>query len=143
MNFLGSRSPFLKDAGQLSPGPVLAQAWLIMLSLPELAFAEVMDKEPSLAMVCSVGVLCAGAGFLVSRFKPVLLVAVIPVALILATSQLFEVNDPHVGEAIRNEAGYLYILSSYVQPVLVFVAIVVGISMRRAKLSSNARKGTS
>ena len=95
--------------------------------LPEGAFAEVMDKEPSLLQVAGWGI---GLGAIMfgllykGRLIPALLVLLL--AADFFYSLYLEITDRHVGPAILKEAGEIYIINFWAMVVLDIVALVVG-----------------
>jgi hypothetical protein len=98
--------------------------------LPAIAYAEVLDKEFSFSTVLlwtALGVLVV---FFSARFKPVVLAAAMPVLVGFFALHLPELLDPQVGNAIRSEAGPLYILLSWVGPALICGALIMGLILR-------------
>jgi hypothetical protein len=104
---------------------------------PVLVQAEVMDKEPSFFAVLILGLFGALLVFLAARFKPWLLLVLLPVVATLIYLQLSELVDPFVGPAIAAEAGRLYIVISWAAPVLVFAGCSAGFVWRRRNVKVN------
>jgi hypothetical protein len=73
--------------------------------LPCIASAEVMDKEPSLAALWGRAVALGVVGFLAWRVHWALGAAASSIAMVIVGSFLWELNDPYIGPAIRDEAG--------------------------------------
>ena len=75
--------------------------------------AEVMDKEPGFLGIWlplfSLGVL----GFFLARIRWWAGLAVLPAVAFFSFRLLSELYDPHVGPAIREEAGLSYVLQVY------------------------------
>jgi hypothetical protein len=101
------------------------------------AHAEVMDKEPSLLQNVLWGVASSALCFLAARFKPWLLLLVVPVPAFYFLALFSELRDPFVGPDILKEAGTVYVYSGYGLGVLVLVSIFVGLWWRAAKAQHN------
>jgi hypothetical protein len=95
---------------------------------------EVMDKEPSLLAVWTVSLLLGVGGLLLSKQKYWLPLVALAVALFFAGGHISELNDRSVGPQIIREAGYSYVVQSYVA-----LAIAVALPLIGAIL--NWRKG--
>jgi hypothetical protein len=104
---------------------------------PALGHAEVMDKEFSLFTVILWGVFGGLLVFFAARFKPWLLLVLLPVVGSFFYLQLSELVDPYVGPAIATEAGRLYIFISWAAPVLVLVSGSAGFVWRRLNVKVN------
>ncbi|MFS1438887.1 hypothetical protein [Shewanella sp. 10N.286.48.A6] len=100
---------------------------VILLLFPLSAYAEVMDKEPSLFLVILLGVFGSVATLLTARFKPILLLIVAPLFLIYFSALLVEINDPFVGPAILKEAGSFYVNSAYFFTCFIVLSIPLGL----------------
>jgi hypothetical protein len=74
---------------------------------------EVMDKELSLPFIWVYFGIIGVAGFLLARKHPAFLVLIIPLWLLVAPLHISEINDPFVGKDILREAGYSYVVQSY------------------------------
>ena len=77
----------------------IAVAW----TLP--AYAEVMDKEPSVPMIWGAATVCSILGFIAARFKPALMVGTGAIAALYLGGVIAEIKDPTIGKAILEEAG--------------------------------------
>jgi hypothetical protein len=102
----------------------------IIALCPLFAYAEVMDKEHSLFTIlvwCAFGAVAAA---LAARYRPWLLLLVLPSVGFFFAGQLVEVLDPFVGPAMATEAGVLYIVVSWVAPVLVLLGGGIGLFFR-------------
>jgi CHASE2 domain-containing sensor protein len=95
-----------------------------------LAFFEVMDKEPSLLMIWIASLLLGIGGLFLSRFKWWLGLIVIGVALVSALAQIQELHDPFVGPVIVREAGYGYVLQSYLASAIAVLMPSIGLVLR-------------
>lgn len=117
----------------------MARLTLLVLLLVAfgLAHAEVMDKEPSLMQNIVWGLVSSALCLFVARFKPWLLLVVVPLPAFYFLSLLSEIHDPFVGPAMLNEAGKLYIYSGYGLGVLVLASIFVGLWWRAVKAQHN------
>lgn len=104
---------------------------------PVLVQAEVMDKEPSFFVILILALFGALLAFLTARFKPWLLLVLLPVVGALTYLQLSELIDPVVGPAIAAEAGRLYVIISWAAPVLVFAGYSAGFIWRRRNVKVN------
>lgn len=110
---------------------VMKKLFFLFGLLPAAVHAEVMDKEASLLMVWSTALVIALLCFGAARFRPWLLLLAVPVAAILAAGQLSEVTDPYVGPVILQEAGSVYVTSSWAAPFVAFLGVVAGLWFRR------------
>ena len=109
---------------------------LILSMLPLTVSAEVMDKEtPALFLWLWVFV-APVAALLTARYRPWLLLLVLPVPILFFTGQLLEVTDPQVGPAILSEAGLPYVVGSWVGPVLLVTSVLAGFLWRRRSRSA-------
>ena len=80
---------------------------------PALASAEVMDKEPTLLSLWSSALLLGVVGFFAWRRNVNLGAIATLAAAVRVWGFHFELTDPHVGSAIRQEAGHGYVLQAY------------------------------
>ena len=108
----------------------------LILLLPEIAHAEVMDKEPSLLAVWGVALIAAVAMFVAARFRPWLLVIVVPLPVLFSYGLLAEVTDQFVGPAVLREAGNVYIVSAWVAPLIAVGGALFGWWLRRRYASA-------
>lgn len=99
----------------------------ILLLLPTAAFAEVMDKEFSLA---EIGMATLAASILVyigaRRRSLVLLTLGGLTAGVFLIAHFSELLDPHILNAIAREAGAHYIVASLSAPILIVAAGLAG-----------------
>jgi hypothetical protein len=103
----------------------IAMAW----TLP--AYAEVMDKEPSVPMIWGAATVCSALGFIAARFKPVLVVGTGVLAVLLLGGVVAEINDKTIGQAIIKEAGKSYPIQAYAAIAVVILAHVTGLALRQ------------
>ena len=108
----------------------------LILLLPEIAHAEVMDKEPSLLSVWGMALIAGVAMFAAARFRPWLLVVVVPLAALFSYGLLAEVTDQFVGPAILREAGNVYIASTWLAPLVAVGGALLGWWLRRRYTSA-------
>lgn len=103
----------------------IAVAW----TLP--AYAEVMDKEPSVPMIWGAATICSILGFVAARFKPALMVGTGMLAAIFLGGVVAEINDQTIGKAIIKEAGNSYPFHAYVAVAVVIMAHATGLALRK------------
>jgi len=108
---------------------ILAAFIVLMWTLP--AYAEVMDKEPSMLMIWGAVTACSALGLIAARFKPVLVVITGLLAVLYFGEIVAEINDQTIGKAIINEAGNSYPLHAYAAAAVVILAHVAGLALRR------------
>lgn len=77
---------------------------------PSIAWAEVMDKEPSLAFLWSIATASAIVAVVAGRISPWFALLSVPLPLVYGLAVLFEFIDPYVGLAIAREGGVSYIV---------------------------------
>ena len=79
---------------------------------------EVMDKELSLEFIWLFFPIAGIIGFFLTRKHPAFLFLylflVFPFVSIFAVLHISEINDPFVGKDIIREAGYSYVVQSYI-----------------------------
>ena len=124
---------------------ICIQALLIFLliNIPQQAFAEVMDKEPSLFAIWGYALICSLMCFLIGQYKWWLPIIILPIALFLPFGMVIETLDPHVRHAIINKAGWSYVLQVYVATFLVLLSLITGVMMGRRKISTIKSKSES
>ena len=110
-----------------------ALAIILAAVFPAPAWAEVMDKEFALPIVAAVGLVGAVAAFAAGRWMPWALTVVAPATAVFFFMHLSELLDPHVGPAVLREAGRLYVGISCAFPLLVIVALIAGLRLRRGR----------
>ncbi|MDO8286008.1 MAG: hypothetical protein Q7T69_13445 [Rhodoferax sp.] len=104
--------------------------FLATFLLPTLARAEVLDKEFSLSTLLAVAVVGAIVAFLVARRQPWALAGLLPIIGMFFGMHLSELLDPFVGPAMALEGGKIYVIASWVSPLVVVAAAVVGYVLR-------------
>lgn len=109
----------------------MSQALLLVALLPAIAHAEVMDKEFSLGVVVAWALLGSVGCFASARYRPRLLLLPLILTGGFFAGQLSEVLDPHVGPAIWNEGGLIYVIASWAGPVGLVLAVSLGLFGRR------------
>ncbi|SRR6266542_1750855 len=109
---------------------------------PFAVVAEVMDKEPSVALICLAAVLLAVSGFAAGRYRPKALFLIVPLSLLGSYAVLVELRDPFVEKAIRAEAGSPYVLGVYLAVFLALLAPVAGLWVRRHEREQPGRSLT-
>jgi len=100
-------------------------------------YAEVMDKEPTVAANWMTALAGGGAAVIAWRWRWWLGAAVSAFALALVYTMYLEITDPSVGPAIRQEAGQSYITQYYwsaaVAVALHMIAAYSGLKARRER----------
>src|SRR5205085_6090097 len=109
---------------------------------PGNAFAEVMDKEPTLTTTWMWALVGGAAGYLAWQFRWWLGLGANLVLAPFFVGLCFEFQDSSVGPDILREAGAGYIRWSYCAVAVFFVLQLAGI-WRRRSLSSTGRWGSS
>lgn len=104
---------------------------LLLMLLPAIAGAEVMDNVGSLSLVWSWGVGLTAAGYMAGRYRPWLLVGVFLLLLVFFGALISDVTSTDIGPAIQNEAGSFYIGSVWTFPFLVVISAALGARSRR------------
>jgi len=88
---------------------------------------EVMDKELSLSFIWIYFGSIAIGGFFLVRKHPAFLLLVVPLWLLAAPLHFWELNDEYVGPHILQEAGYTYIIQSYIAMIIGAVLPLIGL----------------
>lgn len=98
---------------------------------------EVMDKELPLEFIWLFFPIAGIVGFLLARKHPAFLFLVFPFVFLFAFLHISELNAPFVGEAIIREAGYSYVVQSYIAifigTVLPFLGVFAWLRRRHKK----------
>ena len=89
-------------------------------------FFEVMDKELSLVQIWTYSLVLGVGGFFLAKYRYWLLVVVLAIVALLSWSHLSELHDPFVGPDIVREAGYTYVVQSYVALAIASVLPLIG-----------------
>ena len=118
---------------------IYSQALLILLFIhtPQTAFAEVMDKEPSLFAIWGYALIGSLVCFMSGQYKWWLPIVIFPISIFFPLGIVIETLDPHVGSAILNEVGRSYGLQAYAATFLVLLSLITGIIMGRKKISKS------
>lgn len=91
---------------------------------------EVMDKELSISMIWGVCLFFGAIGFFLARKNPLFLLFMLPLLPIVYSYSSFiisEINDPFVGPDIIREAGYSYVVQSYLSMAIAIALPILGI----------------
>lgn len=94
---------------------------------------EVMDKEPSLLRIFFLFIGLGVVGFLICKRWPVLWLVFVPLLSLCAVGEVLELNDPYLGEAIKQEAGMAYVIGTYVFMVAGLLLPIAGSYLGRMK----------
>ncbi len=103
---------------------------------PFAVVAEVMDKEPSAALIWFTAVLLAVGGFAAARYRPKALILIVPICLVAVLAVLAELRDPFVGTAMSAEAGTPFVPGTYLAILLVLLAPIIGLWARHRERSA-------
>ncbi|MCU1288285.1 MAG: hypothetical protein JWN60_514 [Acidobacteria bacterium] len=94
-----------------------------------------MDKELSLEFIWLFFPIAGIIGFLLARKHPAFLFLIIPFVFMFAWLHVSEINDPFVGKDIIREAGYSYVVQSYIAisigTILPFLGVFAWVWRRR------------
>jgi hypothetical protein len=114
----------------------------VVALFPGLAWAEVMDKEPTLADLWTRALLIGVVGFFAWRRHLALGSFATLIAAASVWSFLLELTDPWVGPAIATEAGRGYVVQAYLGMLACAALHLAGVASllrrRRARGSANA-----
>lgn len=111
--------------------------FVLLLAVFGSAHAEVMDKEPALIENILWGLVSSVLCLFAARFKPWLLLVVVPLPALYFLNLVSEIRDPFVGPAILKEAGEFYIYSGYGLGILILASILVGLGWSVVKVRHN------
>lgn len=109
---------------------------LIIGVFPSVVAAEVMDKEYTLAQIWIVSIAGAACSFALCRWRAWLVFILFPLAFLLPSVVIRELWDPYIGPAIVREAGYGYVIQSYMAALLVIVGHTSGVVLWFRRRSS-------
>jgi hypothetical protein len=113
-------------------------ALIIMLLSPNVAWAEVMDKEFSLATVLACGLAGVLGCYAAARWFPWALAVVFPAVAIFFLAHLSELTSPDVGPAMVEEAALVYVTVSWLLPLIVVAALIFGLrTQHRVQMQPN------
>jgi len=105
----------------------------LLLVLTGPAWAEVMDKEPTLSEIWWSGAMSAAFAWLLGRRSPWLgWLALIPLG--PALGALLECYDRFVGPAILHEAGSGYVVQAHLAVTFPLLAFLVGLGSRPGRI---------
>jgi hypothetical protein len=104
--------------------------FVLALSLPTAAFAEVMDKEASLGEIWLWACLGAVAGYFATRRHKFLAIVTLPLSLLIPLKTILEIHTPDVGPSIIQEAGMTYVVQAYLALSLVLLAHILGLARK-------------
>ena len=110
----------------------------VVLFLPGRCFAEVMDKEPSLAAIWTTALALAIMGYGLSRYRIWVGAVGLVVAGLIVWAHIEELLDPYVAPAIRQEAGRSYFIQSYIAWAVALIFPLAGLIHKRFVTPSNS-----
>jgi hypothetical protein len=105
--------------------------WLLLLLIPLTAHAEVMDKEPSLAVLSWSALIACTLSYFAARRAPWTLFAVLPASAAWFGSSAWETLSPDVGPAILAEAGMFRFAVPWVGLAAIVLFTALGLWRRR------------
>lgn len=108
----------------------------MLLLAPTAAVAEVSDKVPSLGEIWGIATVAALALLLAARYRPWLLGAALPMALLWFGALLTEIHSADVGPALVREQGVQFVVWADLVGALMIAACIAGWVWRR-----RARRG--
>ena len=97
-----------------------------LLLLPSLAWAEVMDKEPTIESLWARALVFGVVGLLAWRRSPRWGLGALLLSLLFVWGFYFELTDPFVGPDILHEAGNGYVSGAYLSFWVCAVLHVLG-----------------
>jgi hypothetical protein len=89
-----------------------------------------MDKEPSLFQVWVVSLILGVGGFFLARHRYWLSLFALAIALLLTWVHISELHDSAVGPDIVREAGYSYVVQSYIAIAIALMLPLIGAIMK-------------
>jgi hypothetical protein len=98
---------------------------------PVILFVQVMDNEPTLLAVWGAALVLGLVGFAATRFRRWLVLPALGAIGFVAWSQLGQLTDPVVGQAIIQKAGQGYLVQACAAVALAVVLAVVGLVPKR------------
>ncbi len=119
-------------------------SFLFSLVITRVAYAEVMDKEPSLFSIWVWAFLGSAIGLFLATRRRWLAAVSFPIVMFRPFQAIFEFWDPFVGPAIIKEAGIGYGIQAYCAAAVVIVAHAAGIyfgTKRRRRASQQHSQG--
>ena len=93
---------------------------------------EVMDKEPSLRVIWGGAAALGLIGYAAVRFRRWLVLPSLALIAIAIWIQLGDLLDPHIGPAIMQQAGLLYVGQACAAAALAVILCVLGLAPKRA-----------
>jgi len=106
---------------------------LIFLAFPVAAYAEVSDKMATVAQLWAQGIIVAIVLLLLVRWSTWFSILALMVIALFGFSTYETFTDPYIGQAILNEQGIPYMLSSYGSVALMLVGYLAGILLNLRK----------
>lgn len=97
------------------------------------AIFEVMDKEPTVLQNYLFFISIGGAAYLLSRYRYWLTLIALPTLLFFVWLHVSELNDPFIGADIVREAGYSYVVHSYVAMAIAVALSLIGVFTGRQR----------
>ena len=104
---------------------------LIILTIPEISFAEVSDKVPSITRLWCSGLLSGLIGCFAIRKRIWVGLVVAVISLFIAFVHYSVLSDPHVGQAVIQEQGKMYVFSVYGSIFTMVIPLILGIIINK------------
>ena len=98
---------------------------------------EVMDKEPSLVEIWITTLILGVGGFFLVKYRYWFLPVVLAIATLLAWAHHSELRDPSVGPDIIREAGYNYVVHSYLAMAITLLLPIIGAIVKWKRRTSS------
>ena len=116
----------------------------VLALMPNIGWAEVMDKEPSVVQLWGIGLIWGLVGLLAWRWRVLAGVAATLLGVPLVWAFQWELTDPSVGASIRHEGGQGYVAHAYASMAACLVMHVVGLALwliRTSRLATTRQHG--
>ena len=113
---------------------------LIFFTMPLTAHAEVMDKEPSLAVLFWSSIIACVLNYLAGRRLPWTLWVVLPLSTLWLGSSALETLSPDVGPAILAEVGMVRVIAPWAGLAATAACSLVGLWRRRCAPNNSFKR---
>ena len=110
--------------------------FFFLIFLPEISFAEVSDKVPSITRLWFLGSIPGISGFFSARYRIWAGIIIGLISFLFCISHYGVISDPFVGPDIRNEQGNPYVFSVYGSIALMLIPLIAGFLLKHFKNKS-------